>query len=95
MAEMEMDGDRMVNCPSCGASNKGIKKCLICGCYLPPLLEEKDDHDSLYLTLQFAHTQSRCRIDYPCTVEFMDVDGTKRLEYTRDINGRIVRYHNV
>lgn len=38
---------KIINCPACGRENRSRHYCLSCGCYLPPVLEEENEVDTL------------------------------------------------
>ena len=74
----------MIVCPSCGVPNKGLKKCIHCGCYLPPLLEEKDDFRLLFDVAEYLHENQ-----YPRHKSY--AYGSQGYAYGRNIYGEIER----
>lgn len=41
---------KVIRCPSCGKVHLNQKYCAICGCYLPPVLEEEEDMARVYFS---------------------------------------------
>jgi len=40
---------KVIRCPACGRTYRNQKYCVSCGCYLPPILEEEQEDNYMYI----------------------------------------------
>ena len=49
---------KVIKCPACGRAHRNQKYCVSCGCYLPPLLEEKVIDNYIYISPPHSDTNA-------------------------------------